>query len=150
MQNKKTYTDFIINELAKGNVQYKDVCSVFLRKFALSRQTFDKYWKLANEEYSEQRQTIEKEKLITTIETEKQAVKSNILTKNEALEILSEIALGKAKKIEGQIIMPTANERRGAIETISKIQGWNAPIKNENTNTFPDANVLDWVLQNKK
>jgi hypothetical protein len=122
MQNKKTYTDFIITELNKGNVKYNDVCLLFCTKFDLTKQTFNKFWKLANEEYKEQRQTIETEKLITTIEIEKQAVESNILTKNEALEILSEIA--KDKRNES-----SANERRGAIETISKIQGWNAPTE---------------------
>lgn len=62
---------------------------------------------------------------------EKQAVKKAILQKHEALEILTEIAMGKPKKVEGQVIMPTANERKGAIETIAKLEGWNAPTKTE-------------------
>jgi hypothetical protein len=134
MQNKKTYTDFIISELNKGNVKYNDVCSVFLRKFALSRQTFDKYWKQANTIHSEQRETINNAKLEQSIATEKEAVKKAILNKHDALEILTEIAIGKPKKVEGTIVMPTASERRGAIETMAKIEGWNAPTKSENTN----------------
>ena len=135
MQNKQTYTDFIITELNKGNVQYKDVCSVFCGKFRLSERSFDKYWKIANTIHSEQRETINNAKLITTIALEKEAVKKAILNKHEAMEILTEIAIGKAKKVEGTIIIPTASERRGAIETMAKIEGWNAPTKSENINT---------------
>jgi hypothetical protein len=131
MQNKKTYTDFIITELNKGNVKYNDVCSVFLPKFALSRQTFDKYWKQANKMYSEQRETINKEILSTSIAVEKEAVKRAILNKYEAMEILSEIAIGKPKKVEGTIIIPTGAERRGAIETLAKIEGWNSPTESK-------------------
>jgi hypothetical protein len=34
--NKEAYQSFIINELNKGNVLYKDVMIVFLSKFKLS------------------------------------------------------------------------------------------------------------------
>ncbi len=135
MQNKKTYTDFIISELNKGNVQYKDVCSVFCGKFRLSERSFDKYWKIANTEHTEQRETINNAKLEQSIASEKEAVKKAILNKHEAMEILTEIAIGKPKKVEGTIVMPTASERRGAIETMAKIEGWNAPTKSENINT---------------
>jgi hypothetical protein len=133
-QNKQIYIDFIISELNKGNVQYKDVMLVFVSKFELTEQTFVRYWKQANENHKEQRELINNAKTEQTIETEKEAVKKAILQKHEALEILTEIARGKAKKVEGQIIMPSPNERKGAIETMMKMEGWTAPIKTENTN----------------
>lgn len=131
MQNKQTYIDFIVNELNKGNVQYKDVCSVFCSKFQLSERTFNSYWKNANVAFSKQREAINKEKLIATIDQEKKEVKRAIIDKFEALEILSDIAKGKAKRIEGQIVMPSPSEQRQAIDSIAKIQGWNSPIENE-------------------
>ena len=133
-QNKQIYIDFIISELNKGNVQYKDVMLVFVSKFELTEQTFVRYWKQANESHKEQRNLINNAKTEQTIATEKESVKKAILQKHEALEILTEIAIGKPKKVEGQIIMPSANERRGAIETMAKIEGWEAPKKTENTN----------------
>ena len=133
-QNKQIYIDFIISELNKGNVQYKDVMLVFVSKFELTEQTFVRYWKQANENHKEQRELINNAKTEQTIETEKEAVKKAILQKHEALEILTEIARGKAKKIDGQIIMPSPNERKGAIETMAKLEGWEAPKKTENTN----------------
>jgi hypothetical protein len=133
--NKQQYIDFILNELNSGNVQYKDVLLVFVSKFELSEQTFVRYWKIANESYYEQRQTINNAKLSETIELEKEALKKQILSKEEALKILSDIAQGKAKKVEGHLVVPSPNEQRGAIETMAKLSGWEAPKKTENTNT---------------
>ena len=132
--NKQLYIDFILNELERGNVQYKDVKLVFVSKFELTEQTFVRYWKQANESHKEQRNLINNAKTEQTIATEKESVKKAILQKHEALEILTEIAIGKPKKIDGTIVMPSANERRGAIETMAKIEGWEAPKKTENTN----------------
>lgn len=56
----KEYTDFILRELHKGNVTFTDVSLPFFTKFNLSKPTFSKYWKIANEIYSkyiEERQT---------------------------------------------------------------------------------------------
>lgn len=132
--NKQLYIDFILNELEKGNVQYKDVMLVFVSKFQLTEKTFCIYWKTANTQHTERlherNKVIEEERTALAKET----LKKDILTKHQALEILTEIAQGKAKKVEGQIIMPSPNERKGAIETMMKMEGWTAPIKTENTN----------------
>jgi hypothetical protein len=129
MQNKQTYTDFIISELNKGNVKYNDVCLLFCTKFDLTKQSFNKYWKQANTIHSEQREAINNAKLEESITLEKEAVKRNILSKHDALEILTEIAQGKVKKVEGTLIIPSPSDRKGAIESIAKIEGWNAPNK---------------------
>ena len=133
--NKQQYIDFILNELNSGNVQYKDVVGVFCGKFGLTENSFIKYWKLANEAYLEQREAINNAKLEQSIESEKEAVKRNILSKHDALEILSDIAKGKHKKVEGHLVIITANEQRGAIETMAKLNGWEAPKKTETTIT---------------
>ncbi len=142
MQNKKTYTDFIISELNKGNVQYKDVCSVFCGKFRLSERSFDKYWKQANTIHSEQRETINNEKLNTTIELEKEAVKDANFYRNKILAKMEEIMEQKAKKVEGQIIMPTYSDVIRAGERIAKIMGVDAPTKSENINTNIDKTPI--------
>lgn len=85
--SKEIYIDFILGELEKGNVKYNDVVNVFLPKFALTRQTFDKYWKLANEAYKIKRDTINEAKLNETINVEKEAVKTIVKSKLERLEI---------------------------------------------------------------
>ena len=135
--NKQQYIDFILNELNSGNVQYKDVVGVFCGKFGLTENSFIKYWKLANEAYLEQREAINNAKMEQSIESEKEAVKKAILSKHEALEILSEIAKGKHKKVEGHLVIVTANEQKNAIETMAKLQGWN-----EATKIQTDASII--------
>lgn len=133
--NKQTYIDFIVNELNKGNVQYKDVCSVFCSKFQLSERTFNSYWKNANVAFSEQREAINKKKLEESITQEKEAVKSLVLDKYARMKIAEGIALGKARRIEGQIVMPSDAERLKALDYLSKIEGDYAPTKTANTDS---------------
>jgi hypothetical protein len=135
MQNKKTYTDFIISELNKGNVKYNDVCLLFCTKFDLTKQTFNKFWKQANTMYSEQREAINNAKLSTTIELEKEAVKDANFYRNKILAKMEEIMEQKAKRVEGQVIMPTYSDVIRAGERIAKIMGVDAPTKSENINT---------------
>jgi len=129
MQNKKTYTDFIISELNKGNVKYNDVCLLFCTKFDLTKQSFNKYWLIANEDYKQQREAINNAKLEESIAQEKEAVKSLVLNKVERMRIAEEIAIGKAKKIQGTIVMPSPSDRLRALDYLSKIEGDYAPNK---------------------
>ena len=122
--NKQTYIDYILTELEKGNVQYKDVCSVFCGNFQLTERSFVKYWNIANEEYKERLDAIKTKSLVTAIEEEKKTVKSNVLNKVKAMELLTQMAYTSEKD----------SDKRNAIETLSKMQGWEAPKKVENTN----------------
>ena len=151
MQNKKTYTDFIITELNKGNVKYNDVCLLFCTKFDLTKQTFNKFWKIANTMYSEQREAINKEILSTSIAVEKEAVKKALKTKFERLmilqklvdECLEQLVTGKCNDtiIQGETIknikrlmnQRELNDTRKTLQSlqseISKIEGDYAPNK---------------------
>ena len=132
--NKQTYIDFILNELEKGKVQYKDVVSVFCEKFRLSERTFDNYWKEANIKYQEQRTEINKAKIEESINQEREAIKTLTLDKIARMKIAEEIALGKAKRIEGTLVLPTFGDRLKALDYLSKIEGDYAP-KELNVNT---------------
>jgi nucleoid DNA-binding protein len=132
MSNKEAYIDFIIEQLNLGNVQYKDVVSLFCDKFRLTERTFDKWWKIANQKHSEKRQAIEKAKMEQSIKTEVEAVRSQIKSKEEILLKLGEIIDQKAKRVEGVIVMPTYTDVKGAIDLYNKMQGYYAPTKSEN------------------
>lgn len=126
---------FILDELKlNSSLSFSDMFSKCLERFSISQVTFNKDWLKASEVLKDYQEAINKAKLDESIKIEKQAVRKAILSKHQALEILTEIAVGKPKKVEGQIVMPSANERRGAIETMAKIEGWEAPKKTENTN----------------
>jgi hypothetical protein len=133
--NKRQYIDFILNELHNGNVLYKDVCDVFLRKFAITRQSFDKYWKLANEAHRDAQQAIKEAKEVQTITNELDKLKTLNLTKIDRMKIAESIALGKAKRVEGQIIMPSPSDQLKALDYLAKIDGDYAPAKIANTDS---------------
>lgn len=136
----KDRQDWIFQELVKDkNKTFSEMFSDYLVEFGkISEVTFNIDWKKANATHSEYRESIKNKIIDASAKEEIKAVKKAILSKHEAMEILTEIAIGKAKKVEGTIIIPTASERRGAIETMAKIEGWNAPTKSENINTNID------------
>lgn len=147
MNNPKTRQQWILDGLKiNPSISFRDMFSDYYAKFSKSEVTFSKDWNKANTELKEYQQIINNAKLEESIATEKEAVKRNILSKLDAMEILTEIAIGKPKKIAGEIIFPSAGERRGAIETMSKIEGWNAPTKQE---TKIEANFADIVIKPK-
>jgi hypothetical protein len=122
--NKQAYIDLILDELNSGNIYYKDVLLVFVGKFGLSEQTFIRYWKLANEAYKLQREELNQSKQEEVRQAEIEAAKAAILSRQAALEILTKIAEGKARRVEGNVIAPNDNERIKAIDTIGRMEGW--------------------------
>jgi hypothetical protein len=134
MSNKQAYIDFILNELNKGNVKYNDVCLLFCTKFGLTKQSFNKYWKQANEAYLKSREAIEKAKLEQTIEEEKKEAKNALYYRNMILQKMEDIISQKAKSINGQIIIPSYADVIRASERIAKMTGIDAPEKVEQTN----------------
>lgn len=136
MSKQETYISFIIDQLQSGNVERGKVLATFGKKWQTGVRSFDRYWKEANERHIEAQNKLQQVKDNIYIEAEKEAIKRNILQKHEALEILSKIAKGVAKKVNEQIIIPTSTEQRGAIETMAKIEGWYAPTKIAETDSI--------------
>ena len=99
MSKTETYISFIIDQLKSGNVERGKVLANFGKKWQTGTRSFDRYWKEANERYLEAQNKLQKEKESIYIDAEKEALKRNILQKHEALEILSKIAKGTAKKV---------------------------------------------------
>ena len=81
------------------------------------------------------------------LDSEKERLKSAILTKLERMEIASNIAKGKAWKTGNVIIVPNASDRMKACDYLSKIDGDYAPKKIETEirdlrPLFPDDDEL--------
>jgi hypothetical protein len=138
--NKQTYIDFIIDCFNKGVVERIDVMAMFGKKWQMPTRTFDRYFKQAKEAYNSNREAINEAKLNTTIETEKEALKTLILDKTKRMQIAEEIAMGKAKRVEGQIVMPSFADRMKALDYLSKIEGDYTAIKQEVNITTPTIN----------
>ncbi len=142
MQNKQPYIDFIIDCFGKGIVERGEVMAKFGEVWQTPPRTFDRYFQKAKEQHSEQRETINNAKLNTTIELEKEAVKDANFYRNKILAKMEEIMEQKAKRVEGQVIMPTYSDVIRAGERIAKIMGVDAPTKSENINTNIDKTPI--------
>ncbi len=138
MSSKQAYIDFILEQLQNGSVSFERVFELFLTKFNAARPTFAKYWKLANEQHSQQREAIEKAKQAITITQEIEAVKTQIKTKEQILERLNEIINQEHKVIGGEVVLPSFSDINKAIDTYCKIQGYHASTKQE---LSIDANI---------
>lgn len=127
--NKQTYIDFILNELEKG-IGYKVCLDVVGRKWTLSESSFKRYWKTANLQHKINQDLIKKELIVISIEAEKERLKKAILSKDEILEKLTEIANEAfSNSKDGTNI--DYNNRINAMKVLVDILGLKAPT---NTN----------------
>lgn len=143
MNNPKTRQQWIL-DLLKGEptLSYVDCFAKYSQNFAKTRRTFDKDWKKAQEQLKEYQDAINKAKLEESIKQEIKAVKRDILNKLDAQEILTKIAKGVATRVEDKIVVPSASERVKAVSELSKMQGWNDPIK-QNVNNKITIEIVD-------
>ena len=78
------------------------------------------------------------------LESEKERLKSAILTKFERMEIASNIAKGKAWRSGDVMVVPNASDRMKACDYLSKIDGDYAPAKLEHSGS------TEVIIQGKK
>lgn len=127
--NKQNIINDILIELEKG-IGYKDCLVVIGIKWKLPPTTYSRYWKTANEQYKIKQDLIQKELLITSTEAQKERLKKAILSKDEILEKLTEIANEAfSNSKDGTNI--DYNNRINAIKVLVDILGLKAPT---NTN----------------
>ena len=121
--NKDTCIELILSEMDKGTSK-NIVLAKFGKKWRYPEDTFDKHWLEAKELYLERRKEINDAKMEAIKEMEVEAVKRNILSKLDALEILTEIATNQIISDKG---ISNDSDRINAIKTINQMQGYNAP-----------------------
>ena len=82
---KQNIISDLLIELEKGTERGKALAKVG-KKWQLSNRTFDRHWKVAQEQYKLRSQEIEKELLKQSTEAEKERLKEAILSKNETIQ----------------------------------------------------------------
>ena len=133
--------EIILSNIEKG-FTFNDTYEAILRNFKLSEPTFSTYWKECQKEYIERQKRLEKEKEVARVETEKEAVKYDILSRYERMEIATKIARNNPKRIptkldangnpiEYSLVYNSAAEVVRALDYLSKIDGDYAPEKQE-------------------
>lgn len=140
---KQEAIDLILAEMEKGTIQRGKLLSKVGKKWQISTRTFDRYYKEAYSTYSARQQAIQKQLERESIEMAKERLKKAILTKEERMEIASDIAKGKAWKVENEVIAPSAGDRIKAMEYLSKIEGDFAAVKQDVTSKGESIAPID-------
>ena len=123
MTKVETYKAFITDQLRKGNVTRASILTKFVKKFQTTDRTFDRHWKIAQEDYANELQAIESKKRDNAIDEAKDVAKRDIMDKFERMEILTKMARGVATRIGEEIIVPSPADRRGAVDLLNKMDG---------------------------
>lgn len=82
-------------------------------------------------------------------ENAQKVMDTSFLSKIEALCILSDIARGKVIMHDDDILIPSFSDRRAAIETMCKMEGWYATAKTE-TKIYSDNPAILVVTTSEK
>ncbi len=117
--------------LANPEMPMGQVTSIFVEKYRKTSRTIDRYFVDAKKYNLDRLQQQEKARNKVLVAEAEKSLKKVILSRNERLEILSNIAKGTARKIENELIVPSDSDRIRAISEISKMQGDYAPEKQE-------------------
>lgn len=143
MTNNPTSRQKWILDLLKvePTLSYVDMFSKYAVEFSKSERTFAKDWKAAQSQLQAWQKAINERVASREVEAEVKARERAVITKTRALEILSNIAEGKAVKVEGQIVMPSPRERISAVAQLSKMEGWDAP---QEINQTGSINIIKW------
>lgn len=115
--------------------KHGDNCKYFMGKYGYSRRTADRLIAKAREYNRDRVQEYEKIRNEEMLSSVRESIRKGFITRDEALMILSDIAKGKARKIEGQLFVPSDSERRQVIAMLFDKMGWDEKPKNDDDDT---------------
>jgi hypothetical protein len=135
--NKAVIIDAIVKQIEKGK-GFGTVLKLIGTKWNLSRTTYSRYWKSANEQHTVAQQILKEAKAALDLQNALNERQSQIADVMERKEILTKIARGqiplrKAMVVDGTIeyidIIPDWMDRKAAIAELNKMEGDYAPTK---------------------
>jgi hypothetical protein len=133
---------WILEELKKSPLlSYGEMWGKYEVKWGKGKTTFDKDWKQAQKQLQEWQNSINAEVAKQVVSAEIEVRKKDLLAKFDALKILADIAKGKGREIDGEKFFPSYRERISAITQLAKMEGWDAPIKQEVNGDFSISEV---------
>lgn len=122
--------DSLIVELERGNERAKCLATLG-NEWQMPVRTFDRYWKIANIRHQERQQKASAAADEVYITGKKEAAKRAVMTKQERLEVLTDIIRGGKDGEE----KPAYYEIIKAIAEMNKMEGDYAPTKVAQTDT---------------
>lgn len=143
MNNTPQYRQqWILEELKKSPLlSFGEMFSKYSAKFSKTEKTFSKDWKQTQKELQEWQNSINAEVAKQVISTEVEARKKDVMQKVDVLKFLSDVIRGKGREIDGEKFFPSYRERISAAAQLAKMEGWEAPIKQEVKGDFSVTEV---------
>ena len=147
--HKQIQIDFVISCLQKGEQRGK-ILAKFVKKWQTSERGFDRVWKIAKQQHTDNQQLIKEKLAAIDIAAATNARKKAIMTADERKEYLTKIILGEiqvpyqevkwnplTKEFETIDFVELANHstRISAISELNKMEGDYAPTKVANTDS---------------
>jgi len=156
--NKELIVNEMLGEMDFG-ITYKACMQLNQSKWKLTEGTFVRYWKEASDRYLAANQKAKEAVNEVKVEAIKNRASKGILSREERIEILSQIARGDISyqmevpsKFGPQTLTawPSFNDRKGAVSEINKMEGDYAPIKKDITSkgeNIAPAPVFNIILE---
>ena len=133
---------WILEELKKSPLlSYGDTCQLYVSKWHKSERTFARDWEGAQKQLQEWQKSINEEVAKQVISTEVEERKKGVMQKIDVLKFLSDVVRGKGREIDGEKFFPSYRERISAAAQLAKMEGWEAPIKQEVKGDFSVTEV---------
>ena len=133
ISSEAQWKSLVYDYLTNGNRGKSNFYELLRTNYKCEKSNTLKQYDIYEAEYD---LTLNKGKDDIILDSEKERLKSAILTKFERMEIASNIAKGKAWKSGNVIIVPNASDRMKACDYLSKIDGDYAPSKTEIAGTI--------------
>ena len=130
ISSEAQWKSLVYDYLTNGNRGKSNFYELLRTNYKCEKSNTLKQYDIYEAEYD---LTLNKGKDDIILDSEKERLKSAILTKFERMEIASNIAKGKAWKSGNVMIVPNASDRMKACDYLSKIDGDYAPSKTDVT-----------------
>ena len=130
ISSEAQWKSLVYDYLTNGNRGKSNFYELLRTKYKCEKSNTLKQYDIYEAEYD---LNLNKGKDDIILDSEKERLKSAILTKHERMEIASNIAKGKAWKSGNVMIVPNASDRMKACDYLSKIDGDYAPSKTDVT-----------------
>ena len=153
--NKQVIIDAIIVGIEFGKSRGNLLATV-VKKWQLSQRTFDRLWKIANEQHVVKQGSINKEILILDTNAAIEARKAAIMTAIERKEWLTNVINGNLLAIKTFVVngelqnspeAPNHNDRLKALAELNKMEGDYAPTRQELTGKNGNPIEVDVVYE---
>lgn len=139
---KEIIVNELLAELTDWGITWQEAHAINNKKWQVTERTFERYWKEAQERFFLALENEQKAIEEVRLQASKDRALKRILSKDERMEILTQIAKGEIPLVKHIVcdgiiqereVVPSWKDRRDAVAELNKMEGDYAPIKKDIT-----------------